>query len=225
MVHAHSLLVRSVLFIACLGLSYVGFGQSTASRINVGVNLATLYSGLPEFQGDLFLNRYVGAVVSGGYTLYPRRSFYKIDDGVDLHSLKGAYWKLGLKGRFIFNKHNAPIPWLQLLYVGSQYEETGIVETTFTSSELKHISGTVHGFAVGGGFDFPMGKHLDFRLGLQVGSVKRAEHLGTRGMSWQPGFGPTVDDNSHIQFILGLNYRIGSVPKTKGASSPDQAPQ
>lgn len=189
-----------------------------ASRLNVGVNLMTLYSGLPEPQVEFYANKYLGAFAAAGYTNRAVRGGTAVDDLVDLQSLKGSYWKLGVKGRLVTWRRATP--WIQVLYIGSTYDEVGtrkIVEVdnnnvTTTYIANLHNQGTVHGFAVAPGVDFGMGKKMKWaiRIGYQVGYYKRNDHMGVEALTYQPGFGATAFVMPE-QFMIGAMYRIGSV--------------
>ena len=136
--------------------------DTSPSRFNLGLNLMTLYSGIPEPQAEYFFGRNIGAFAAGGYTTrYRRRVIYsgraflsKISD------VQGAYWKLGLKGRIPMRKN--VVPWVQLLYVGSQYDESGIKYNIYNVPQAEQVrnQGIAHGFAVAHGIDFGIGKHL-----------------------------------------------------------------
>lgn len=211
------------LLVMLVMLPVVAAAQETAyaSRLNVGVNLMTLYSGLPEPQLEFYANKYLGVFAAAGYTNKPVRGNTSVDDLVDLQSLKGSYWKVGVKGRLVTWRR--AMPWIQVLYVGSTYDEVGtrkIVQTDNNNVTTTYIAnlqnqGTVQGFAIAPGVDFGMGKKLKWaiRIGYQVGYYKRDDHMGVSELTYQPGFGAS-EFVMPEQFMIGAMYRIGSVRNT-----------
>lgn len=205
---------------AVLFISLTARGQkidNSPSVINVGLNLATLISGIPEPQGEYYFNKYLGVFAAAGYTLRPVSGFIKVDDNVDRETLNGAYWKLGIKGRLFRPDKRVPLPWVQLLYIGSQYDEKGVA-TRYDTSALggtavnKHSTGIVHGVAVAVGADFRAGRHFIIRVGLQAGHYNRNDHLGNSALTYQPGFG-SAGMLLPEQGMIGVMYRIGNVNK------------
>lgn len=186
------------------------------SRINLGLNFATLYSGIPEPQLEYYFNKNFGLFGATGYTLHPVRGWIKIGDMADLQSLNGAYWKLGLKARLFRSDKRVPLPWVQLLYVGSQYSEKGTIvrfDTAFNSSTVyEHNKGVAHGIAGAIGADFRSGKRFIIRVGFQAGYYNRNDHLGSSILTFQPGFGPKGFLLAE-QVMLCLMYRIGNTEK------------
>ncbi|MCB0700851.1 MAG: hypothetical protein H6551_05465 [Chitinophagales bacterium] len=187
------------------------------SRINIGINLAPLAAGTPDLQAEYFFNRFVGATFTGGATLRPLRGPIKVDDNIDVKSLNGVYWKVGLKGMLPFPKKKLSL-WLQVMYIGSQYNEEatrGIsVNSSWDPNEVTKVSGMQHGFAVSPGIDIYLNKYLDVRAGYQVGYFKRDYSLGGSRLNYQPGFGNTWFAFPE-QLVLGLNYRIGNFTRTE----------
>ncbi len=192
-----------------------------ASRVNIGINLAPLYSGLPELQLECFLNRYIGVTASGGYLNKARRGGIKVDGSDVLTDAHGAYFKVGLKGRFVYSRRNVPVPWAQVLYIYSQYNDEGYYEGDLGfPNDYRHYKGAANGFAFSIGGDFPIWRRLDFRAGFQATiycSRNGNEYIGLKGNTFQPGMGPEPGT-----LIVGFNYRIGklpvsSVPKTATA--------
>lgn len=109
-----------------LFINVSAFARPDTSRFNLGLNLAPFYSGAPELLGDYYFQKYVGASLNFGYTYRPVRGAIKVEDNAELYELKGMYVKVGLKSRLISNRSaKIPVPFLQLLYVGSSYSETG----------------------------------------------------------------------------------------------------
>ena len=210
---------KAIWVVFCLSLvilsAAIANGQKVAHRYDVGLNFATLYSGLPEIKAAAFVKPYVGIIAGAGYTLHPRRSFFKLDDGAEVTYLKGAYWKLGLRGRYFFKKEAAPVPWIEIMYVGAQYDEKGSREILSGPAEAKDITGTVHGFAAALGWDFAMGNRLDFRIGLQGGYCERDQHIGAPIMTFQPGLVSNFGDGLRLQLLLGVNYKIGPIIKAR----------
>lgn len=204
--------------LALLFISLAARGQkidNSPSRINIGLNLATLISGIPEPQGEYYFNKYLGAFAAAGYTLRPVSGFIKVDDNVDRETLNGAYWKLGIKGRLFRPDKRVPLPWVQLLYIGSQYKETGIAlqyDSSGATNTTKVASGVVHGVAVAVGADFRAGRHFIIRVGMQAGHYKRSDHLGNSALTYQPGFG-SAGMLLPEQGMIGVMYRIGNVNK------------
>jgi hypothetical protein len=189
------------------------FCQRRISKADIGLNIASLYSGLPELKAAAFINRYIGVIGATGYAFHPRRSFFKLDDGAEVTKSRGSYWKLGIRGRYFFAKEIAPVPWIEVMYVGAQYDETGTREILSGPAEAKHVSGTVHGFAAALGWDFAMGNRLDLRIGLQGGYCKRDEHIGAPVMTFQPGLGANFGEDLRLQMILAVNYKIGRIER------------
>lgn len=206
--------VLSLLFI-----SLAARGQkidNSPSRFNVGLNLMTLYSGIPEPQAEYFFGRNIGVFAAGGYTTrYRRRVIYSSRAFLSkISDVQGAYWKFGLKGRIPTRKK--VVPWVQLLYVGSQYDESGtkyIYDNNVNVTQVSKVrnQGIAHGFAVAHGIDFGIGRHLALRFGLQVGHFKRNDFIVSTD-TYQPGFG-SYGAIMREQIMIGVMYRIGNVNK------------
>jgi hypothetical protein len=179
------------------------------SRFDIGINLATLVSGIPEPQVAYFVHEKIGIMAAGGYTFRPLRSAIMVDDGIDLQRLHGAYWKLGVKGR-LFPKYRKRTYWLQLMYTGSTYHEKGtsdlLSDTTGVLMSLQR-KGTVHGITIAPGIDYALTKHIEFRFGLQLGFYKRNDHIGNEARTYQPGFG-SIMFACPQQIMIGFNYRV-----------------
>jgi hypothetical protein len=191
-----------------LGAGSLSARENTASRINLGLNLAPLYSGLPEVQVDYFFSRFIGVSGSAGYVNRARRGGIKVDDNCVVTDARGAYFKVGLKGRYVSPTKKAPVPWAQLLYVYSNYDEQGYYEVDLGfPNEYHHYQGSSNGFVASIGADFTIWQRLDFRAGFQAGLYyHREEYFGIKANTFQPGIGavPGV-------LIIGLNCRIGKM--------------
>jgi len=190
------------------GQNWVGndSSQKDKNRIGFGLNLGTLYSGTPEFQGDYFFGKTFGFSLAGGYTYNPVRGGIKVNDFVDLIELHGGFYKIGLKARF-------PIEgsyfWINALYVGSWYNEYGSVgridvnQGTFYDTLIRNV-GFVNGAALAIGVDLKVHRKFFVRLGYQRGYYKRDNNLGAPFKTLQPGFG--ADDQ---QIIIGISFLTG----------------
>ncbi|MCB0696304.1 MAG: hypothetical protein KDC07_03000 [Chitinophagaceae bacterium] len=207
----------------CLSFIIISFAMraqkmdTIPSRVNLGLNLATLVSGTPELQGEYYFNKYVGAFAATGYTFRPVRGWIKVKDDVNLESQHGAYWKIGFKARLFRPDKRIPLPWIQLLYIGSQYDERGTQDsynyTTGAYSVInRHESGIVHGGAVAVGADFRAGRHFIIRVGFQSGYYKRNDHMGSSLLTYQPGFG-AEGFLLPEQAMLCVMYRLGNVDR------------
>ncbi len=201
-------MLRKALIISCC-LFHFSFSQAQSyikySRAGIHLDVAKLLTGIPEVQGELFLNNYLGVVAAGGYAFRPARGALKLEDGADLQSLRGAYGKFGIKGRAVFGDEKAPMIWLQAMYIISQYNERGTDNDVF-----EHNRGTAHGFAASTGADFRIGNRYSFRMGLQLGNYTRHDHLGASVLTYQPGFG-SPDMGLPIQLMFAFNYKIGKL--------------
>ena len=96
--------------------------QNLNGKAEIGVNLGSLYTGIPEVQIGYFIKEIggvdMGFVASGGYHLYPYNTLYKIGSPVDILLFNGPYFRLGIKGRYYFVRDNqAANIWLQVLGV------------------------------------------------------------------------------------------------------------
>lgn len=183
-------------------------------KAGLGINLAPIAGGTPELQFEYFFNRYAGITGSVGATLFPRRGVSLVDDGVNLKSLKGLYYKGGVKFRLPL-KSKRFIPWFNFQYIYSRYEEKGTKYILLSNKDSSlHIRGVVHGLAVSPGFDFRLTNRIDARLGCQFGYFKRDQHFGKEARTYQPGFG-SIWLAVYEQFVVGFNYRLGVIKKEK----------
>lgn len=207
-------LMKKYLFTLFFLINFLLIAQArepVLSRANFGVNLAALYSGLPELQTSFFLNRYLGISASAGYMNKPRSGGIKIDTYDYLTESKGAFLKLGLTGRFVSLKKawKTPVLWLRVQYVYSEFFENGytLPEYPDTITIYRQFQGSLSGLAIAYGVDFPIWKGLDIRLGHQIGFYHRSNHFGIAGNVYQSGLGAQP---GLIQ--LGLNWRFGKIP-------------
>jgi len=176
------------------------------NRIDLALNLGTLYSGTPEFQGDYFLGKTFGFSLAGGYTYKPVRGAIKVDDHVDLIELHGGFYKIGLKARFPIERSYF---WINALYIGSWYNEYGNVglinvsQGTFYDTLIRNV-GFVNGAALAIGLDMKVYKKFFIRSGYQVGYYKRDNYLGAPFKTMQPGFG-----TANQQVVIGICFLTG----------------
>jgi hypothetical protein len=206
--------IRLFLLLLLLHFTEPAFSQHSAYHASIGINLAPLISGTPEIQADYFFNEYIGVFAAGGYTFRGLKSIYKVDDNTDLTSFRGAYWKLGIKGRILFDREvyksrKIPLPWVQLLYIGSYYNENGtkqVIKQGVYVDDPQHLRGVVHGFAIALGADFSISSRFGFRLGIQHGYFQRNDDLGVSLSALQPGFG--IDFMGRNQLIAAVFYRL-----------------
>jgi hypothetical protein len=176
--------------------------QSDTSKYNACLNLAPLYDGTPEAEFDDFLYKHFGFAFSAGYTFWPRRGLIDVDDGVDLQSLQGLYFKLGViaRGDWFF---------VRASYVGSFYNEKGEIRLPFLSQQ-KTANGFVSAPAFAFGINFKFIKYIEMRLGTQLSYFRRNDNLGDSFLTYEPGLG--AGDLSN-QLIIELVYKWGSVQK------------
>lgn len=213
------------LLFACLAVSKPSGAQFLSSKLNIGLDLFRLTSGTPQVLLDYHPHPILGVSAATGYSFRPVRGGVKIDDDVTLLSSKGAYFKLGLRVQAPgkdFRK--GPVGFLQLWYVHSGYNERA--ERPYFDSVVQQVTrqarlanGSVDGWAATLGADFRFGKSLAVRAGVQIGHYNRDDHVGSRALTVQPGFGaPAMFGEVSQQLVLGLIYRTGRIGR--GSSEP-----
>ena len=124
-----------------IGSSSLSHAQAAIpSRVNIGLNLAGLYSGFPELQAAVFLHRYIGIAASVGYKSRPTVGGIKVMTYDKLTESTGAYFKAGITGRFVSHspKRHRAVPWLRILYVYSEYDDYGYYEPPGTPRQ-RHV--------------------------------------------------------------------------------------
>ncbi|HRO42352.1 MAG TPA: DUF3575 domain-containing protein [Flavipsychrobacter sp.] len=169
-------------------------------RGEVGLNLATLSTGIPELQAGFFIKKHFGVVVSGGYHLHPHLSLNKKGYRVSIIELRGPYYRLGVKGRYIIPKMKRPnIVWLHVSGVYTSYNET-YFDNRDTSTKSSHGSGI--GFSFATGTDFNLAPSIDLRIGFQTGWAPKFKD---KVSFFTPGFGWS---EMPIQIVVGCNFRF-----------------
>lgn len=96
--------IASLLLFLLIYHSAVAKEKKIKGNAEVGINIATLYTGIPELQIGCFFKSYVnidfGISTSAGYHLQPYESQFKEETPIDILLLKGAYYRLGIKARY-----------------------------------------------------------------------------------------------------------------------------
>jgi|GEM_PF-6010978 len=196
--------IVSLLLLLFIYHSAIAKEKEIKGNTEVSVNIATLYTGIPELQIGYFFKSYagvdIGLVASGGYHLYPYQSFNKKLGLKNVRSLKGSYYRFGIKGRYPVTPRNITHAlWFQIMGVYTNYRERYYDKR---DSLLKGSSASGIGFSVATGADFMFAKHFDLRLGTQYGIAPK---FSNKISEFTPGFGWT---NLPIQLIIGVNFRF-----------------
>ncbi len=136
-----------------------------------------------------------------------------VDDGVELDKFHGGFFKAGLKLRSGCCRSSCNHGYVQLLYVGSWYNENGRQEHfEGLGNWMEHVER--HGYASGLvaviGCDLKLWRALRMRLGMQMGTYWRTDYLGSLCRSFQPGFGMHPGSLPPTQLIVGFAYQLGA---------------
>jgi hypothetical protein len=198
--------------------------QALYSKWNVGLDIGPLMGGTPQLLVDYHPHPEFGFSAAAGYMFRPIRGGVRVDDEVELLSSNGAYTKLGLRLQTpAKDVRRSVVAFLQLWYIRSAYNERAerlYYDSLTQDVERKTIlaKGTVHGLAMTVGMDFPVGKKLALRGGMQLGYYKRDDHVGIDFLTVQPGFGSeAVFPEIRQQLMLGLMYKMGSTRRSAAA--------